>query len=78
MGDVAFRRKEAEPKGADVDEWDMCVAVGSLFGWEVSFTVFPVKQWVRSQQLRVRISRRGWSLEEKGRRRAGRRNAQET
>lgn len=31
-------------------------------------SVFPVKQQVRPQQLRVRMSRRGCSLEEKSRR----------
>lgn len=74
VGELAFRRREVQPKGADVDAWGMCVEVRTHGNALWVGSVFPMKQQVTSQQLKVGMSR-GWSLEEKGSRRAGGRSA---
>lgn len=60
MGEVAFHRREAQLKGADVDVWGMCVEVQAHRNSLWVDYVFPMKLQVTLQQLRVGMNRQGW------------------
>lgn len=63
---LAFSRIEEESPKAQVWMREVCVPRFELVGVPFGWILFPVKGQARSQQLRVRIRRRGWRFEEKG------------